>query len=88
MVKAGPMNAKKSDRRKIIYPQGFLHQILSLARLPIPPPVQGILDFRFRIYDFNAGSLWRMRRAALCGEIHRETAEPMSAFVMRARHRR
>jgi hypothetical protein len=56
MVKAGPMNAKKSDRRKIVYPQGFLHQILSLARPPIPPPVQGILDFRFRIYDFNAGS--------------------------------
>jgi hypothetical protein len=23
------------------------------------------LDFRFRIYDFNAGSLWRTRRGAL-----------------------
>ena len=32
-------------------PYGFLHQILSLARLPIPPPRQGIFDCRFSIYD-------------------------------------
>jgi hypothetical protein len=83
------MNAKKSDRRKIVYPQGFLHQILSLARLPIPPPVQGILDFGFTISMLDL--LWRMRRAALntalCGEIHRKAAEPMSALVMFAGYR-
>jgi hypothetical protein len=34
-------------------PYGFLHQILSLARLPIPPPRQWIFDCRFSIADCN-----------------------------------
>src|SRR5215472_9513168 len=32
-------------------PYGFLHQILSLARLPISPPWRWISDFKFSVCD-------------------------------------
>ena len=80
----------KAETRSGLRIQGhpFLAKPISFSNL-----IKGIEEnFRFRIYDFNAGPLWRTRRAALNaalrGEIHRKTAEPMSVLLVFACHRR
>src|SRR5207302_5209998 len=67
----------KTETRSGLRIQGhpFLAKPISFSDL-----IKGIEEnFRFRIYDFNAGPLWRTRRAALNaalrGEIHRKNSQ-------------